>query len=159
MNNDQTKQPTELEQNARLHEALYNTTITWRYWLKSSLHRLIDSDATDCSWSDSHELDGDTYFKENMVELVPCFKNDKGDFQQVPRYCSDIAAAWQAEGALPDGALEEYIEKISEIATDNKQRLNFDWDTNIYAYNLNWLMRRATPAQMVQAMISALEGK
>lgn len=74
-----------------------------------------------------------------------CYESKYG-IENVPHYSIDIAAAWKAEGDLPEGVRDGYLFALRGTVVDVYTGFGDD----------DWQVRRATPEQMVRAMLSAM---
>lgn len=96
-----------------------------------------------CEWQTLTWSKGDI----EVVEDVPVL--DRFGLLYVPYYSTDIAAAWKAEGDLKGIDRVKYLVKLQNIVNATRG-WGEEWEPDL------WVLRRATPEQMVRAMCEAL---
>jgi hypothetical protein len=133
---------------AKLHSALYGIPVKWHVCVLdkgvvSDFETFFENEPRMAMY---HKLADEL---EQGYSRQPCAKTDSSIYWQViPHYSTDIAAAWKAEGDLPEAVRVDYLYCITNIAVRTPEG-----ERPVPA---GWLRRRATPAQMVAAMLEAL---
>lgn len=144
---------------ARLHTALYGVTCERRGCEPDSVE--MDAKWVEVQSSLENRTDLPKHHSLDDYTQHPCYKDVRGRWQVVPFYSTDVAAAHEAEGALPEAVRERYAEELW-LDIGDEDAFYYVGSGNGHA-TTNWVAhffyRRATPAQMVAAMLMALEGK
>lgn len=155
------------EKDARLHELLYG--------VKTEM-RVCETSPDSIGWHESEHLYDPKWYVEMGLEYEsfwhetdpvrlaslnhaieqgevgvsrqPCFR-DGNIYEVVPFYHDDIAAAYEAEGKLPEELREAYLigleYEVGHITPENEPYQMID----------RWPLRRAAAAQIVDAMLAA----
>lgn len=123
---------------AELHGLLYGGPVEW-------LKCQTGFDGEDDSAIENAPSDGPGWRQ-------PFCKDAFGQWRVVPCYTDDIAAAWEAEGDLPDRVAPDYMANLVDATRGNTAVTS----PILGMWERERNLRRATPEQMVRAMLSAL---